>query len=550
MSDNNLDIYLLNTPQPGVERATLVRNLATTFKKEVPVIEKMLRKPRSLLKANVDPATAAKYKNAILKAGGKCELVAHGEDLFPSDALNPVEPRPVLTVAPFEATSLAPAVDPAPTEDEPVHSADNNGASPYSAPATNAQQEKEYFCYNCGRLIAVGWDNCPYCQAQQVQLKSKDKATAGVLAFFLGGFGIHRFYLGQWWGIFYLLFWVTLIPSIVSFIEAFVFWCTSKQNWQNKYGHVPAASTGFKVAIGAACVVAFFFVVGILAAVSLPAYQDYTARSKVHQGLSLVNQTRDKVSAVIQKKKFYPTENVLAGLPENISNEFVSSITLDEGAQMTVKFRIPHLEQRNQNSIIWTPVEEGGAITWNCLGGSMPDKYRVMECRGGSGAINVQPSTNKSLQNIRIYSDDKGVSLMVPDNWKGNRTLNEAAILGVANPASEVYAIVIDEAKSDFDSPLSLSEYLDLHISNMEVTLKDFRQVGPARSLQINNLPARQQVVSGVAENLKITYLLTTVETDTYLYIIYTWTLSSLFEKNQPLLNKVSTSFSAHTGGE
>lgn len=546
MSDDNLDIYLLNTPQPGVERATLVRNLATTFKKEVPVIEKMLRKPRSLLKADVDSATAAKYKNAILKAGGKCELVSHGEDLFPSDALNPVEPRPVLTVAPFEPTALAPAVDPAP--DEPVDKADHNGESPYSAPTTNVQQEKEYFCYNCGRLIAVGWDNCPYCQAQQVQLHSKDKTTAGLLAFFLGGFGIHRFYLGQWWGIFYLLFWVTLIPSIISFIEAFVFWFTSKQTWQNKYGHVPAASSGFKVAVGVACVVACIFVIGILAAVSLPAYQDYTARSKVHQGLSLVNQTRDKVTAVIKEKHFYPTENLLAGLPEKISNEFVSSITLGEGARMTVKFRIPHLEQRNQNSIVWTPVEENGVITWSCLGGSMPDKYRVMECRGGSGAVDSAShnTQGKGLKNKRFYSDDKRISLTVPDNWKGNRSLNEVAILGVDNQISQAFAIVIDEDKNDFDSAVAITEYLDMHIGNMESALKDFRLLEPARSLQIKNLPARQQVISGIADGLKITYLLTAVETDTHFYIIYAWTLTSLFERNQPMLNKVSTSFTVH----
>lgn len=67
MSDVRLDVYLLGETQPGVDRPTLVRNLAATFKKDVPVIEKMLRKPRSLLKASVDVVTAEKYKTAIYK---------------------------------------------------------------------------------------------------------------------------------------------------------------------------------------------------------------------------------------------------------------------------------------------------------------------------------------------------------------------------------------------------------------------------------------------------------------------------------------------------
>lgn len=68
MSDVRLDVYLLGETQPGFDRPTLVRNLAATFKKDVPVIEKMLRQARSLLKANVDVATATKYQNAIKKA--------------------------------------------------------------------------------------------------------------------------------------------------------------------------------------------------------------------------------------------------------------------------------------------------------------------------------------------------------------------------------------------------------------------------------------------------------------------------------------------------
>jgi TM2 domain-containing membrane protein YozV len=67
-------------------------------------------------------------------------------------------------------------------------------------------------------------------------MKSKDKIVAALLAIFLGALGIHRFYLGQWWGLLYLLFCWTGIPSLVSFIEGIVFLLTSDEVWDMKYG--------------------------------------------------------------------------------------------------------------------------------------------------------------------------------------------------------------------------------------------------------------------------------------------------------------------------
>lgn len=50
----------------------------------------------------------------------------------------------------------------------------------------------------------------------------KNPTTAVVLALFLGGLGIHKFYLGQTGlGILYLVFCWTYIPGVVGFIEAF-----------------------------------------------------------------------------------------------------------------------------------------------------------------------------------------------------------------------------------------------------------------------------------------------------------------------------------------
>jgi hypothetical protein len=93
------------------------------------------------------------------------------------------------------------------------------------------------FCRGCGKEIHETAAACPTCGAsQRVAGSGKSKVVAGVLALFLGGLGIHRFYLGQWWGIFYLIFCWTFIPMIVAFVEAIVFFVTDDQSWEAQYG--------------------------------------------------------------------------------------------------------------------------------------------------------------------------------------------------------------------------------------------------------------------------------------------------------------------------
>ena len=57
----------------------------------------------------------------------------------------------------------------------------------------------------------------------QMSAVRKDATVGVLLALFLGGFGAHRFYLGQvGWGLLYLLFCFTFIPALVSFVECFL----------------------------------------------------------------------------------------------------------------------------------------------------------------------------------------------------------------------------------------------------------------------------------------------------------------------------------------
>ena len=64
----------------------------------------------------------------------------------------------------------------------------------------------------------------------------KSRFTAAILAFLLGGWGIHRFYLGQpKKGILYLLFCWTFIPSVIAFADFIIWIIMSDKEWNMKY---------------------------------------------------------------------------------------------------------------------------------------------------------------------------------------------------------------------------------------------------------------------------------------------------------------------------
>ena len=65
---------------------------------------------------------------------------------------------------------------------------------------------------------------------------TKNKLTAALLAFFLGGIGVHKFYLGQTGkGILYLLFCWTGIPAFIAFIEFIIYLTMDDKAFAEKY---------------------------------------------------------------------------------------------------------------------------------------------------------------------------------------------------------------------------------------------------------------------------------------------------------------------------
>ena len=66
----------------------------------------------------------------------------------------------------------------------------------------------------------------------------KSKSTTVLLAFFLGGIGMHHFYLGQTKrGLLYLLFCLTFIPALFALFDFFRFLFMSDDTFNSRYNN-------------------------------------------------------------------------------------------------------------------------------------------------------------------------------------------------------------------------------------------------------------------------------------------------------------------------
>lgn len=78
-------------------------------------------------------------------------------------------------------------------------------------------------CAGCGKDVRNVSNSCPSCGFKSGKYAGKSKALAIVLAIFLGGLGIHKFYLRRFGlGFLYLIFFWTLIPILLGLIDAIV----------------------------------------------------------------------------------------------------------------------------------------------------------------------------------------------------------------------------------------------------------------------------------------------------------------------------------------
>ena len=130
-------------------------------------------------------------------------------------------------------------------------------------------------------------------------------------------------------------------------------------------------------------------IIGILAAVALPAYQDYTKRAHVSEGINLAASAKGAVTEYYVSEGKWPKTNTEVGLPDStaIKGNAVTSVAIADNGVITVTY---NGKVENGTTVDFTPnVPEtgGGSISWKCTpGGTNPvdTKYLPTVCRSAS----------------------------------------------------------------------------------------------------------------------------------------------------------------------
>ncbi|MEO9214609.1 MAG: pilin [Rhodanobacter sp.] len=127
-------------------------------------------------------------------------------------------------------------------------------------------------------------------------------------------------------------------------------------------------------------------IIAILAAIAIPAYQDYLIRTQVSEGAVLTDGAKTAVAEFYSNKGTFPTGNTSAGLASaaSIAGKYVKTVTVANTGKITALFGNSSNAKISAKIFVLSPIVNGGSIAWSCLpsGGTTVDlKYLPTSCR-------------------------------------------------------------------------------------------------------------------------------------------------------------------------
>ena len=121
-------------------------------------------------------------------------------------------------------------------------------------------------------------------------------------------------------------------------------------------------------------------IIAILAAIALPAYQDYTIRTQVSEGVTLASGAKTAVTEYFSNYGTYPADNAEAGLAKaaSIVGNYVVSTTVDDGV-ITAEFGNKANTAISGETVAIEPSADStdGSVVWkkNATGTTVAPKY-------------------------------------------------------------------------------------------------------------------------------------------------------------------------------
>jgi len=126
-------------------------------------------------------------------------------------------------------------------------------------------------------------------------------------------------------------------------------------------------------------------IIGILAAIAIPAYQDYTIRAQVSEGLNLSGGAKAAVTEYFQDRGALPGNNTVAGIaqPAQIQGKYVGTVTVAAGIIQVVYGNDAHAVINGAQLLLTPNTAQAGSVQWLCTTGApvIENKHLPAACR-------------------------------------------------------------------------------------------------------------------------------------------------------------------------
>ena len=139
-------------------------------------------------------------------------------------------------------------------------------------------------------------------------------------------------------------------------------------------------------------------IIGILASFAIPAYQDYTIRSQVSEGMSLATIARAAVAEEFLTEGLPPTDRADAGMsadPADTSGRYVAALDITNGV-LTITYgneANPRIAEAGSNTLTMTPYESSDmSLLWRCGSAPAPDGAELLGTAAGMAATYAAPT--------------------------------------------------------------------------------------------------------------------------------------------------------------
>jgi len=118
-------------------------------------------------------------------------------------------------------------------------------------------------------------------------------------------------------------------------------------------------------------------IIGILASVAIPAYQDYTIRARVSEGLSLASAAKLAVAETFVSKGSVPNQ-ASTGYTSPQPTKNVDTIKIASGGSIIIQYT----KKAGNGTLILKPkLKSNQPITWDCQTGTLDPRFRPANCR-------------------------------------------------------------------------------------------------------------------------------------------------------------------------